>query len=119
MGVAGNNDLFNVANSVPALIGQAFVVGSAQDAAVLEFDFVPTDDTVQFRYVFGSNEYLTWINSMFNDVFGFFVSGPGITGPFTSPAGFPNGSINIANVPFSMPPSTMPPSNLFRMYLKR
>ena len=104
MGVAGNNDLFNVANSVPALIGQAFVVGSAQDAAVLEFDFVPTDDTVQFRYVFGSNEYLTWINSMFNDVFGFFVSGPGITGPFTSPAGFPNGSINIANVPGSTPP---------------
>ncbi len=103
MGVAGNNDLFNVANSVPALIGQVFVVGSAQDAAVLEFDFVPTDDTVQFRYVFGSNEYLTWINSMFNDVFGFFVSGPGITGPFTSPAGFPNGSINIANVPGSVP----------------
>lgn len=27
------------------------------DAAVLEFDFVPLSDTIQFRYVFGSEEY--------------------------------------------------------------
>ena len=104
MGVLGNNDLINVANSVPPLVGQAFSVSSANDAAVLEFDFVPSGDTVQFRYVFGSNEYLVWINSSFNDVFGFFVSGPGIAGPYSSPAGFPNGSINIANVPGTNPP---------------
>ena len=103
MGTATNNDLLTVANSVPALIGQTFSVSTANDAAVLEFDFVPSDDTVQFRYVFGSNEYLTWINSSFNDVFGFFVSGPGIAGPYTSPTGFPNGSINIATVPGSNP----------------
>ena len=44
------------------------------------------------------------INSEYNDVFGFFISGPGITGPYSSPSGFPNGSINIANVPNSIPP---------------
>ena len=72
--------------------------------ATLEFDFIPNSDTLSFNYVFGSNEYLTWINSEYNDVFGFFISGPGITGPYSSPSGFPNGSINIANVPNSTPP---------------
>jgi hypothetical protein len=97
------NDLYTVANSVPPLIGQWFSVSSINDAAVLEFDFTPESDTIRFNYCFGSEEYLTWVNSAFNDVFGFFISGPGITGPYSSPAGFPNGSINIATVPNSSP----------------
>jgi gliding motility-associated-like protein len=50
------------------------------DAAILEFDFVPQGDTVKFRYVFSSEEYPTFTCSSFNDVFAFFISGPGITG---------------------------------------
>ena len=34
-------DLLDVANSVPALIGQTFEVSSVNDIAVLEFDFIP------------------------------------------------------------------------------
>ena len=97
-------DLLNVANSVPPLINQPFNVTGIFDVATLEFDFIPNSDTLSFNYVFGSDEYLTWINSEYNDVFGFFISGPGISGPYTSPSGFPNGSINIANVPNSTPP---------------
>ena len=97
-------DLLNVANSVPPLINQPFFVTGIFDVATLEFDFIPNSDTVSFNYVFGSDEYLTWINSEYNDVFGFFISGPGISGPYSSPSGFPNGSINIANVPNSTPP---------------
>ena len=97
-------DLLNVANSVPPLINQPFNVTGIFDVATLEFDFIPNSDTLSFNYVFGSDEYLTWINSEYNDVFGFFISGPGISGPYASPSGFPNGSINIANVPNSTPP---------------
>lgn len=46
------------------------------DAAILEFDFVPTSDTIKFRYVFGSEEYPEFVGSI-NDVFAFFLTGPG------------------------------------------
>lgn len=49
--------------------------GSIYDVAVLEFDFIPWDDTIQFRIVFGSEEYMEYVGAGFNDVFGFFVDG--------------------------------------------
>ena len=45
------------------------------DAAELEFDFVPKYPTIEFQYVFGSEEYSDYANTQFNDVFGFFVNG--------------------------------------------
>lgn len=64
------------------------------DKAVLEFDFIPEFDTIQFRYVFGSEEFFEYCYQ-FNDSFGFFLSGPGING------GFSNNAINIALMPGS------------------
>ena len=68
-------------------------VANINDAAVLEFDFTAVSDTVLFDFAFGSDEYLEFVNSGFNDVFGFFLSGPGISGPYM------NNAINIALVP--------------------
>jgi len=45
------------------------------DAAVLEFDFVPVANNLQFSYVFSSDEYSEFANTEFNDVFAFFVNG--------------------------------------------
>jgi len=96
-------DLLDIANSVPPLIGQAFTLSGVFDVAYLEFDFVATGPELTFKYVFGSDEYLTYVNSQYNDVFAFFLSGPGITGPYNSPAAFPDGAQNIAGVPNSDP----------------
>lgn len=59
------------------------------NAAILEFDFVPKSDSVKFEYVFGSEEYPEWVGDQFNDVFAFFISGPGI----------PGGTKNMALIP--------------------
>ena len=67
--------------------------GIIVDAAVLEFDFVSTGDLAEFEFVFASEEYPEEVGSPFNDAFGFFVSGPGINGPYS------NNSENIALVP--------------------
>jgi len=67
--------------------------GPSYDACVLEFDFVPFYEYVWFQFVFASEEYPEFVGSAFNDVFGFFISGPGITGPYS------NNSKNIALIP--------------------
>ncbi|MBK9012984.1 MAG: choice-of-anchor L domain-containing protein [Saprospiraceae bacterium] len=66
---------------------------SVFDVAKFTITFIPTSDTLRFKYVFASEEYPEYACSPFNDVFGFFISGPGITGPFQ------NNGINIAQIP--------------------
>lgn len=58
------------------------------DAVSVEFDFFPVSDRIELKYVFASEEYLEYVNRGYNDVFGFFLSGPGITG-----------QVNLAKVP--------------------
>jgi hypothetical protein len=77
----------------------------SHDASILEFDFIPQSSSVEFRYVFASEEWHYYSTYDYNDVFGFFISGPNITGDFPSPPSFPNGSKNIAVLPvLAFPP---------------
>lgn len=71
----------------------AISTNTITNGAILEFDFVPTGDSLVFNYMFASAEYPTYVCSGFNDVFGFFISGPGISGPYS------NGAENIALIP--------------------
>jgi len=53
---------------------------TTRDAAYLEFQFRAVGTEINFEFVFGSEEYPEYNCTDFNDVFGFFISGPGITG---------------------------------------
>ncbi len=82
--VAGPNlsDFMSGSNGAPgdddldALVAEQEV--QTFDAAVLEFDFVPSHDIITFEYVFASEEYNEFVNSPFNDVFAFFLNGDNV-----------------------------------------
>jgi gliding motility-associated-like protein len=50
------------------------------DGVSLEFDLVPACNSLSIEFVFASEEYNEYVGEEFNDVFAFFISGPGITG---------------------------------------
>ncbi len=52
----------------------AIAKGPTYDAAILEFDFIPTDDSIAFNFFFGSEEYPEYVSKNVNDIFGFFLS---------------------------------------------
>jgi gliding motility-associated-like protein len=86
-------------NTDPQLLSIAS--GSVNDAAVLEFDFVPLGTTISFRYRFASEEYNEYTCGSVNDAFGFFISGPGIVG-----------IKNVALIPNTILPVTINSVNL-------
>jgi gliding motility-associated-like protein len=66
-------------NNLPGDSALSAISGdSTFDACILQFDFIPFSDTVSFDFAFGSQEYPKYTCGD-NDVFAFFISGPGIT----------------------------------------
>ncbi|PWL24501.1 MAG: hypothetical protein DCO96_13555 [Fluviicola sp. XM-24bin1] len=112
----GPNNATGLSNNTPptSQVGSdphlsAIANGPVQNGIVLEFDFIPSGDTLSFNYMFGSEEYPEFAppqSSTFNDAFGFFLWGPGITGPYVL-GGYPNGGQNIAVVPGTTTPVTI------------
>jgi len=88
--VLGDPDLNSLASSLN--------LGTVTNGGILEFDFVAQGTELSFDYMFASSEYTGYTCSSFNDVFAFFLSGPGISGPYS------NGAVNLATVPNSSPP---------------
>ena len=66
------------------------------DAAILEIEFVANTDEVSFEYFFASEEYPEYVNKGVNDVFAFFIEGPGYDTLY-----------NIAKLPTSGEPITV------------
>jgi gliding motility-associated-like protein len=66
------------------------------NAAILEFDFIPMADSVKFRYVFGTDEYMEYVSGGFADVFAFVLSGVSV----------PLSPTNIALIPSTSTPVT-------------
>lgn len=97
VGSAGIDNFAPGDNQLNGLAGAA-----TYDACVLEFDLQVLGDSVEFRYVFGSEEYLEWVSAGFNDAFAFYISGPGIAG-----------QQNIALIPGTAVPVTIDNVNNF------
>ena len=92
---------FNISTVLPTVQGDsdlgALTIAPTEDAAIVEFDLVPSTDTIRFKYVFASHEYPTFVGTSFNDVFAFFLSGP-------NPAGGNYVKQNLAKIPNSSLP---------------
>ncbi len=80
----------------------AIANGQLYNGVVLEFDFVPSGDTINFSYVFGSEEYPEFSPGAYNDAFGLFLWGPGINGQYPL-SGFASGGVNLAALPDGTP----------------
>ncbi len=93
----------NTANTYPLL--NSYTGRTTWEYCEFEFDIIPQGDTIKFDFVFASEEYEEWVGSQYNDVFGFFISGPGIiadagAAPYHNIALIPNTStaVTINNV---------------------
>ena len=73
--LASNNNGYPGDATLDVLAGQNTV-----DACKLEFDVIPSGDTISIDYVFSSEEYISAVCGPYNDAFAFFISGPGIAG---------------------------------------
>jgi hypothetical protein len=54
----------------------SITIHTTYDAVVLEFDFIPQNDSLRIWYSFGSEAYDEKVESIYNDVCGIFLSGP-------------------------------------------
>jgi hypothetical protein len=87
-----NDDSAGVDNEAAGDAALAAIAGQGAEtfnASILEFQFIPTGNTISFQFVFGSEEYNEFVGDVYNDVFAFFLNGtniaviPGTTTPIT------------------------------------
>lgn len=80
--------------------GDAYLTSVAgvttENAAILEFDFIPQSDSIKFKYVFGTDEYMEYVSGNYADVFAFVLSGVTV----------PMAAHNIALIPGTTTPVT-------------
>ena len=88
--------------------------GNTNNATVIEFEFTPFVDKIEFNYIFTSYEYPEFV-CQFADTFAFILSGPGISDvndydhdadPNTDDVTLDLGGLNIALVPDPNTPGT-------------
>jgi gliding motility-associated-like protein len=72
--------------------------GATRDVCIITINIVPQCNTLALRFVFGSEEYPEFVGGNYNDVFGFFVSGP-------MPSGGAYTNLNVAQLPNGTPVS--------------
>ncbi|WP_282126482.1 choice-of-anchor L domain-containing protein [Marinifilum flexuosum] len=77
-----DSDLMFLADTKPQFNWWGRIVGWDRmyyDAQILEFDFVPAGNKLEFNYIFASEEYNGYACTDYNDGFAFIISGPDIS----------------------------------------
>jgi gliding motility-associated-like protein len=72
-----------------------YTTNTVNNSASLEFDFIAMADTFCFNYIFASEEYCEFVNTGYNDVFAFLLTG-------IDPVTYTNTTRNVAVVPGSI-----------------
>ncbi|MEO6038294.1 MAG: choice-of-anchor L domain-containing protein, partial [Saprospiraceae bacterium] len=91
LGAEGTGTDFASTDNMISLVDpnlEALSTGPLHDMTRYRITFRASSDSIRFRYVFASEEYPEYACSAYNDVFGFFLQGPGYPVP-----------VNIARVP--------------------
>jgi len=70
----------------------SYTTNTVNNSASLEFDFIAMADEFAFNYIFGSEEYCEYVNSQYNDVFAFLLTG-------IDPVTYTTTTKNVAIVP--------------------
>lgn len=97
-GTTTDNDLLGDADLDELIPGY-----TTNDATILEFDFeCEFIQSIQFEYVFTSEEYNEYVNNLYNDVFAFFLNGVNIALVPGSPTPVAINNVNCGN-PYSPP----------------
>jgi len=79
-GILLTTGTYNMSGSLPSTYTESALSPysggySLTNCASLEFDFIAMADTFAFNYIFASQEYCEYVNSSYNDVFGFLLTG--------------------------------------------
>ncbi len=70
----------------------AIAGGPTHDASYLDVDFIPTGNTMSMQFVFSSDEYPEFANSIYNDVVGVWINGTHV------PLAVGNGPASVGSV---------------------
>ena len=79
-GILLTTGTYNMSGSLPSTYTETALAPysggySLTNCASLEFDFIAMADTFAFNYIFASQEYCEYVNSQYNDVFAFILTG--------------------------------------------
>lgn len=95
----------NQGGSDPDLATALGVAGTLTNAAILEFDFVPTTSQIKFNYLLASEEYNGTFPCNYADAFALLLRPVGSTAPYQNMAILPGGAgpVSVTNIRPNIP----------------
>ena len=77
-------------------LNRALNISESKQATVLEFDFIPLNNTISFDYIFASNEYQSYFPCIYSDGFAFLIKKAGTSEEYKNLAVLPRTTIPVS-----------------------